>query len=214
MSVRSHKTAARAILLKRDRARIVKWAAAVTNPLRVLTSLPYDDDALVRWRAIEAAGWVAASFGAASTDKVRDAIRRLLWLMNDESGGLGWHAPELIGEMLCNIPALIPEYASMLPSFLREEPFEIGTHWAIARIAQVAPSAVAASAQLVTRSLADPEPSIRAFSARFLAAVKTERTSSDLNRLRTDPGEFEYYDSDSGSLQTSTVGEFVEAMLG
>jgi hypothetical protein len=199
--------------MRRDRARLEKWAAAVTNPLRVLTSLTYDEDALVRWRAIEAAGWVVATLAAADLDKVRDSIRRLLWLMNDESGGLGWHAPELIGEMLCHAPSLIPEFASMLPSFLREEPFEAGTHWAMARLAQVAPRAVAGSASHLTRSLDDPDPMIRALAARFLVAVKAGHLDSELNRLRTDPQEFQIYDPDGGSLKTTSVGEFVEAIL-
>jgi len=199
--------------MKRDRDRLVKWAAAVSNPLRVLTSLTYDDDTLVRWRAIEAAGWVAATIAAADVDKVRDSIRRLLWLMNDESGGLGWHAPELIGEMLCHVPSLIPEFASMLPSFLREEPFEAGTHWAMARIAQVRPRAVADSAPHVVRSLDDPDPMTRALAVSFLVSVKAGHPDSELNRLRTDPHEFQIYDLDAGRLKTTSVGDFVEAIL-
>ncbi len=213
MSVRSHKTAARAILQKRDRDRLEKWAGSVVNPLRVLNSLTYDDDDLLTWRAIEAVGWVASTLAPSGLDKLRDSIRRLLWLMNDESGGVGWHAPELIGEMLYNVPSLIPEFASLLPSFLREEPFEAGTHWAVARIASAAPGVVAESAHLLTRSLTDPNPMIRAFAARFFVLVKSENLGFELSRLRADPEEFQVYDFETGELRTTSVGEFVEEIL-
>lgn len=213
LSVRSHKTAARAILLRRDRARLDKWAGSVVNPLRVLISLTHDDDELVTWRAIEAAGWVASTLAPAGLDKLRDAIRRLLWLMNDESGGVSWHAPELIGEILHSVPSLIPEFASLLPSFLREEPFEAGTHWALVRIADITPRSVAGSAHLLERSLADPNPMIRALAARFLVTVKSDDLGFQLNRLRTDPQEFQTYDFENGELKTTSVGEFVEAIL-
>lgn len=203
----------RKILLRRDRARLEKWAAAVTNPLRVLTSLTYDDDVLIRWRSIEATGWIAAVLAASNLDKVRDTVRRLLWLMNDESGGLGWHNPELIGEILAGVPSLVPEFATMLPSFLREEPFEAGTHWAMVRLAEIAPRAVAESADQMERSLDDANPLIRALAARFLVLVSAAEYDSTLRRLRTDSEEFQVYDRARGELATTSVGQLVEDLL-
>lgn len=203
----------RTILLRRDRARLEKWAAAVTNPLRALISLTYDQDVLVRWRAIEAAGWVSATLAESNLDKVRDTIRRLLWLMNDESGGLGWYNPELIGEMLCGVPSLIPEFATLLPSFLVEEPFEAGTHWAMVRLADVAPQAVADAAPKVARSLNDPNPMIRALAARFLISIKAENLEASISPLRTDPEEFQLYDLEKGELTTVPVGQYVRDSL-
>jgi hypothetical protein len=213
LNVRSHKTAARAILLKRDRPRLEKWALTVPNPVRVLSSLTYDDDELVKWRAIEATGWVAAVLASSGREKLRDATRRLLWLMNDESGGVGWHSPELIGEILFNVPSLIPEFSSLLPSFLREEPFEAGTHFALARIASVRPKSLAESSHLLERSLSDPDPMIRALAARFLVLVSAESTGYELNRLRTDVQTFRIYDFDRGELIETSVGQSLEDIL-
>ena len=78
--------------------------------------------------------------------------------MNDESGGLGWHAPELIGEILVNVPDLIPEYANVLMSFLHEEPFERGTHCAVYRAASVEPKPFTERASELLDSLKDPDP--------------------------------------------------------
>jgi HEAT repeat protein len=213
LSVRSHKTAARAILLKRDRARLENWARSATNPLRVLSSLTYEENELLRWRAVEAAGWVASSLAETGLDKLRDAVRRLLWLMNDESGGVGWHAPELIGEILCNVPVLIPEFAELLPSFLREEPFKAGTHFALDRIASIAPASVAGCADLLAPSLNDPDPMIRALAARVLVFVSPANISFELNRLRTDVQEFRIYDFNRGELIETSVGQVLEDIL-
>jgi HEAT repeat protein len=196
--------------LKRDRARLGNWARSVTNPLRVLSSLTYEEDELLRWRAIEAAGWVAASLAETGLDKLRDAVRRLLWLMNDESGGVGWHAPELIGEILCNVPVLIPEFAELLPSFLREEPFERGTHFALDRIASIAPASVAGCAHLLAPSLNDPDPMIRALAARTIISAGSERLDFELKRLRSDSQGFRLYDFDKGELAETSVSRILE----
>ncbi len=114
MSIRSQKTEAVHILRSRNQAALTRWARSVRNPLRVLISLTYDSDPLTRWRAIEAAGWTAANYAEANLDRVRDMLWRIFWQMTDESGGMGWHSPELIGEILVNVPLLIPEYADLL----------------------------------------------------------------------------------------------------
>ena len=134
MSVIS-KTVARELLESRDLAGISEWAASQRGVLRVLFSFTYDSSDLIRWRAIEAIGKVAAVVFKSYPEKIKDFIRRLLWLMNDESGGLGWYAPEVFGEILVNIPELVDEYGSLIPPYLHEEPFEAGSRFAIYRIA-------------------------------------------------------------------------------
>ena len=170
-------------------------------------SVTYDSDELVRWRAIEATGWVAGKSPSSDLDSVREMVRRLLWQMSDESGGLAWHASELIGEILVNVPVLIPEYADLLLSFLREEPFERGTHFAVYRVVQVNPKPFNDCVTDLVSSLADPDPAIRAFSALTLGVLKKSDCRHIMQPLLEDESQLQPYDFDSGDFVTITVGE-------
>jgi len=213
MGIRSQKKEAEAILRNRDQAALLEWVESVRSPFRVLLSMTYDRDVLMRWRAIEATGWVVATGAASDLDKVRDMLRRLFWQMNDESGGLAWHAPELIGEILVSVPVLIPEYASLLLSFLREEPFEGGAHFAVYRAAQVNPEPFAGRAFELADSLANPDPAIRAYSALTLGMLKKPGFKHVLAPLREDRSQLRYYDFGSGDLVVMTVGEAAQKAI-
>ena len=102
----------------------------------------YEKDLLIRFRAIQALGLTTKTVYREDPARVMDLIRRLLWSMNDESGGLGWSAPEIIAEILVNCPMLIETNASLLPHYLTEEPFERGAHFAIARLMEHIPDLI------------------------------------------------------------------------
>lgn len=216
MGMRARKAVVKELLLQRDRYALLEWARSVPSPLRILISLTYDDDELLRWRAIETVGHVAALQAEHDLEKVRDFIRRLLWLMNDESGGLGWHSPELIGEILVNVPVLIPEYATLLLSFLREEPFERGTHFAVYRVASVDPKPFAESASELLDSLKDPDPAIRAYAVLALKAIRGGPNGYAASELQADKSRFMLYDFDTGQLHKRTMdyvlGEALESL--
>jgi hypothetical protein len=139
--------------------------------MRTLSMLLFDPDELVRWRAAEALGRVAALEARTDLDRVRRQISRLLWLMNDESGGLCWNAPETIGEIVANVPSLIDEYGQLLPSFFIEEPFEAGSRWAVSRIGRLNPAIFADVVNDLVWSLKAPDATIRGYSLLALAAI-------------------------------------------
>jgi hypothetical protein len=204
------KTEVKELLRRRDYAALLCWAASARNPQRILISFTFDRDELLRWRAIDAFGRVAALQAERNLEKVRDSIRRLLWLMNDESGGLGWHAPEMIAEILVNVPALIPEYAGLLPSYLREEPFERGTHFAVYRVAQVDPRPFVEHVSALTASLEDPDPAIRAYTALVLKTITGSSGDPAAGEPRAGDATFMFYDFESGELRETTVDGILE----
>jgi HEAT repeat protein len=199
------RAAVRALLLERDPEKLLAWIKAETNPAGVLSSLMFDADELVRWRAIETLGWVAADMAQTDLESVRDIIRRLLWSMNDESGNLVWNAPEAIGEVLFNVPQLIEEYAAILPSFLREEPFERGTHWAIARVAAKRPDQFGAAVHEFTASLQSADPYCRGLAALALASIGAGDALASAAHLTTDDSPLTLYDHATGQVTTTTV---------
>ena len=205
----SQKAEVRELLVQRDLDGLLAWAGATRNPQRILFSLTFAVDELIKWRAIEAVGRVAGVQAGSDIQKVRDFIRRLLWLMNDESGGLGWHAPESIGEILVNVPALVNEYAGLLPAYLREEPFQRGVHHAVYRVASVNHKPFTESIPKLGESLTDPDPAIRGYAALTLETMGVKSYRSTIEKLQDDHSPVSLYDFDTGQLQDTTVGRLI-----
>lgn len=89
-----------------------------------LISLSYDKEKPISWKAIEAMGHVAKAYvDAEQIEPLRNTIRKLLWSMTDESGGIGWRAAELIGEIIYAEPSLFEDIIPILWSHREEESF-------------------------------------------------------------------------------------------
>lgn len=100
------------------------------------------DDTL-RWRAIIYMGKTVAKIADQDMEAARVVMRRLMWSLNDESGGIGWGAPEAFAEILCCHEELAKEYAHILVSYMREDgnflehiPLQRGLLWGIGRLAR------------------------------------------------------------------------------
>jgi hypothetical protein len=203
------KAKVRTLLVNRDLRGIENWTRESRRALSTLFSLTFEKDELIKWRAIEATGVAAAVVAGQNEERVKDFLRRLLWLMNDESGGLGWHAPEAIGEVLFNIPKLAVEYGIILTSFLKEEPFERGSHFSLVRIGPLQPDAILACAPILTASLTEKDPAIRSFACHALRIGGSHIPSDALRALEQDAGAFHIYDFEQGHLRSTTVKKYL-----
>ena len=145
----------RAILSARDLEALDLWVGGMRAPLRLLFSLTYDSDALMRHRAIEAIGRAAAIIAAGDLEKVRVFVRGLIWSMTEESGGIAWYAPEAIAEVCVQVPDLFEEYARLLPQFLEEDAFAPSACAALLRLAPMSSELVGDYAALLIARLED-----------------------------------------------------------
>lgn len=209
---RERKATLKALLEARDPGSLLAWAAAEPHVPRTLFAALFEVDDRRRWRAIEALGLVAGQAARSDPEKVRDWIRRILWNMMEESGGLMWHGPEAIGEILANTPSLIPEYLGPLGSYRVEEPFEAGTHIALARLAGIAPEAVSVIAQTLIPGLTDPDPRIRGHAALALGLVKHAPARPGIANLLEDPEPVTVYDHHTGELRQTTVAALANSV--
>ena len=66
------------------------------NPL---FSFLYSGDEKIRWRAVTAMGVVVGHLADTAMESARVVMRRFMWNLNDESGGIGWGSPEAMGEI-------------------------------------------------------------------------------------------------------------------
>lgn len=110
--------------------------------VRVLLSFSYDKTSEIAWRSIEAIGKIVAIVVREKEEFGREILRRLLWSIREEAGGIGWSSPEIIGEIVRNDPLRYPEIPKILWSFMDEEFLRKGILWAIGRIGEVAPEQV------------------------------------------------------------------------
>ncbi len=76
---------------------------------------------LIKWHAISCFGSVVSRIADRDIEAARIIMRRFLWSLNDESGGIGWGAPEAMAEIMLQNDTLFSEYIHMLISYMRED---------------------------------------------------------------------------------------------
>ncbi|MFL7870877.1 MAG: DVU0298 family protein [Anaerolineales bacterium] len=149
-------------LSKSNYAPILEAAKNRKGILSQLTALSYDEDAEISEHAIEATGLAARIIAKRDPEYVRNYLLRLFWLINDESGGIGWRAPELIGEILYHCPQFsqfFPMVISLLDMEKEDAPrFQAGTLWAIGRIAQATKNAMLPALPQVRALISEDKP--------------------------------------------------------
>ena len=75
----------------------------------------------VRWHAVSSFGFVVPAMAAGDMEKARTVMRRFLWMLNDESGGIGWGVPEAMAEVMFHSRPLADEYLHMLVSYTLDD---------------------------------------------------------------------------------------------
>ncbi|MGD8369738.1 MAG: hypothetical protein PVG78_19020 [Desulfobacterales bacterium] len=179
------------------------------NPL---FSFLYDKDSRVRWRAVTALGAVTAALADSDTESARVVFRRLMWNLNDESGGIGWGSPEVMGEIVARHPRMRSEYLSILLSYLRpdgnfleHEGLQQGVLWAVGRVAQADPEAVHSVTGLVEAHLSSKNPGLRGTAAWACGCMADRHAAGRLEAITDDPAGVELWIDQQ--LCTLTVGE-------
>ena len=78
----------------------------------------YSKDPLHFWQAITAMGAVVSLLAEENVESARVVMRRLMWNLNDESGGIGWGSAEAMGEIMARNDRMAEEYACILISYI------------------------------------------------------------------------------------------------
>lgn len=135
------------------------------NPL---FSFFYSGEERIRWRAITAMGTVVCLLAASSMESARVVMRRLMWNLNDESGGIGWGSPEAMGEITAGNTGLANEFASLIISyinpqgnFLEHEMLQRGSLWGVGRLAYARPILAAPAIHFLPAFYHSPDPYLR-----------------------------------------------------
>lgn len=170
--------------------------------LAALFSMYFEANQLIRWRAISATGSVVSKMADENMESARIVMRRLMWTLNDESGGIGWGSPEAMGEIMACHPRLADEYNRILISYLMEdgnylelEMLQRGALWAVARLAEVRPDLCAKAKGLEKPYFSSEDKEIIGLAAMLAGLFRNEDALGELESLTSDESMMEFYEN-------------------
>jgi len=171
----------------------------VLNPL--FSALCSNED-VVKWHGVTVMGILIADLAERDMEAARNVMRRFMWSLNDESGGIGWGIPEAMGEVMARHRGLADEFASILVSYTREdgnflayELLQRGVLWGIGRLAQVRPQllqSMGAAVHLLPY-LGSRDATVRGLAAWAIGLIGGARSRSGLENLLADEAEVKLY---------------------
>ena len=132
--------------------------------VRSLFSLLYNKSELVKWRSVSAFGLYAIHIETNNHEKLLYIVRQCIWMLTEESGGIAWGVPEVIGEILANNKTLSRSHYNILLSYLYEnpdgpdnfldyEPLRVGVLWAVSRLAEVYPDYIRENESIIDQRI-------------------------------------------------------------
>ena len=192
-------------------------ARRVINPLfALLCSM----DSEVKWRATAAMGAVVANLAQEDMESARVIMRRMIWNLNDESGGIGWGLPEAMGEVMAQHDGLAREYVNILLSYIREdgnflehEPLQRGVLWGLGRLAQTRPELLNQAVPHLQPFLKSEDATLRGLAAWTIGLLAAGQDVPGLELLKSDDTEVALYLN--GTERTYLVSELAkQAMKG
>ena len=184
-------------------------------------------DEVVRWHSVSAIGQVINTIAAREIEDARLVMRRFLWMLNDESGGIGWGVPEAMSEAMYHNKRLAEEYMHMLVSYSQGDGPELfqdgnfielpllqhGVLWGLCRLARKY------SEQLVEKGahecfgfyLASKDSQVRGLAALLCGLLERREFISVLQTLADDQEMLKFYRD--GQIEKYSVGTIASGAL-
>lgn len=196
-----------------------KVLGAVSGSSRIigaLITLTYSDDALLGWRAIDAIGRCAAHLAPTQPEVLRKYLRRLFWMMSDESGSIAPRAPEAIGEIVRADPGEFSDFIPLTASLIKLEPedrpvFLPGILYALGRIGEITAGTIDECITGIESTLSDPDSQARAMAVWCLGRIGCHDILLRHPELEQDNGKAQIYHAEH--LLETTVGDLYEITL-
>jgi hypothetical protein len=208
-------------LLRRDDYRDALRSMDFHRLVGPLFSHFYAPDEMIKWRAVVGMGIVVAE-RAESGDKesARVVMRRFMWNLNDESGGIGWGCPETMGEAAARSEILAEEFHSILTSYAWEEGnylehprLQYGVLWGIGRLAHARPELIPYAAPWLVPFTRSEDAEHRGLAVWAMGPLDAPETRPALEELLSDEAAFRRFDPETDQLVETTVGDLARAAL-
>ena len=173
---------------------------------------------LVKWRAVTALGRVISDLAESDLESARVIMRRFIWNLNDESGGIGWGCPESMAEAMAQNERLAGEYWCILMSYiqpegnyLEHEGLQRGVLWGVGRLANARPQLMQTAAEFLLPYLESDDPNLRGLAVWAASPILIPKAIQKLKELVRDPAWLVLFRD--GSLAQCTVGRLAREAL-
>ena len=203
----------RKLLIEHEWEEAVRLALIDRRVLRILLGLLYDAEDYVHWLAIDAIGRYGGATAADNPEKTRELIRRLLWTLNDESGGTPWGAAGAIGAVIAARPDLFAGYLSMLCPFHEDVNIYPEFIWSVGAVGRTRPDLAGEHVPFLVAALGHAAARIRGYAAWCLGVVRAAEAADALEACLGDAAEAAVYEGD-GVYRRRTVGAIAAESLG
>jgi len=217
MARTSLKTQIRELLLSGDLEGVAEVAAARRRVLGQLVSLTFDSDQLIVHRAIEATGLCTERLAPIDSESLLELLRRLNWMITEESGGICWRAPEMMAEIVRRDPDRFSDFLDVTASFLITmepedlEQFQASVLRALGLLGIIPDERQAELIPRITAALDSPDSQVRGMAVWALSELGRIAVLGERPELLSDQEEVEYYSE--GELSRITVAELTGSLL-
>jgi len=187
----------------------------VVNPLfSFLCSI----DERVKWRAITAMGKVISNLARSDLESARVIMRRFIWQLNDESGGIGWGCPESMAEAMVQNENLAEEFWCLLISYIQPEGnylehpvLQRGVLWGVGRLAHNRPQYAHQAAAHLLPYMESADPILRGLAAWAAGPIAGKEMFPQLKIMTRDPGRLTVYRD--GRISQHSVGRLAQEAI-
>jgi len=175
-------------------------------------------DEQIKWRAVTALGKVVSNLAASDLESARVVMRRFIWNLNDESGGIGWGCPESMAEVMAQNARLADEYGCILISYiqpacnyLEHEILQRGVLWGVGRLSHSRPQYTRTIGGDLLPYMESNDPILRGLAAWAAGPAEDADTIPRLKNLEDDPARLMLYRD--GKFEHYTVGQLAREAL-
>ena len=175
-------------------------------------------DELVKWRAVTAMGNVLSDLAASDLESARVVMRRFIWNLNDESGGIGWGCPESMADAMARNEKLAAEYGCILFSYiqpdrnyLEHEGLQRGVLWGVGRLAHNRPECMQTAAGFLLPYMRSEDPNLRGLAVWAVSPMLNAEAIHRLQQLAHDPAGLMLYRGEQ--LAQYSVGQLAREAL-
>ncbi|KYH32401.1 DVU0298 family protein [Neomoorella mulderi] len=178
--------------------------------IRELQRLLYAGDELLRFRAADILGKVAAVIAQKDPETIARLLQGLLTSVTDP-GSSGWGAIDAAGAIIASLPETFAGYIPTLYQLLADTTLRPQALRAIGSIAKVKPGLIRPACLRFLPFLQDPDPATRGYTAWLLGNLRAATARDMLQGLQDDGQPVTFYDS--GNLQKKTVAQLASEAL-
>jgi len=189
---------------------------------KILADL-YGTDEEAKWEAVKNVGTCVSELAEKDLEGARDRMRRFMWQLNEESGGIGWGIAEAMGEVMARHEVLAREFAHLLVSYIRDDgnyladtPLQKGVLWGIGRLAQVHSELLksCSAVSYVKPFLHSPDGPLRGLAVWALGWLGDPQSLPLLRNLLNDPTEISIFNGNRLEIRSirDLAGEAIKRL--